>query len=373
MPSRRRDVACQIRVESEPSRQPLGQGGQGRAGVAAHEQVACIGSAAGLGVDVDLDAACRQGERLILGLVPAQPRAGDDQQVHGLEEGLDLRQTGAGGERQRMVLRNRAAAVPTADRRDAEIDQRPHGGRITLGPVADPEEWALRRRHDLGQRSERRLIGSDRRRPRQGQGIEIGRARDLGALDIDRDFDADRATRRRHRILHRPGQDAQRLARREDPVRGLADRGEHRRLAGHVVDRPHITVQHPGRRLSGDVEQRRSGEPRLDQGRHGIRRSRPGAGDQNAQPALHAGISVGHVPPAILAAGGDETDGVAAADGVQRRDVVHRDDAEHRLHLHPLQKVGDQVAHHIFFGHCHPPVGLSICFAGVWRAGRGRA
>ena len=66
-------------------------------------------------------------------------------------------------------------------------------------------------------------------------------------------------------------------------------------------------------------------------------------------------MSVGHVSGAGLAAGGDETHGVAARDGVENRQVVDRHHAVGGIDAAGLEERSDDLADGRVFGHVPAP------------------
>jgi len=97
-------------------------------------------------------------------------------------------------------------------------------------------------------------------------------------------------------------------------------------------------------------------EARLDQRAGGVRRARPGAGEQYTEAAVDPRISVRHMTATGLAARRHEADRVAPADRVEHRNIVDRYDAERGLDPAMLEELGDQIADGKRFGHGISPV-----------------
>ena len=110
------------------------------------------------------------------------------------------------------------------------------------------------------------------------------------------------------------------------------------------MDRAAPLADMGARRLPGDVEQGRAGNPRLDQPADRVGRPRSGAGEDHAEAVRTARIAVGHVGRPRLAARHDEADGVAPRQGVEHRHVMDRDHAEGMVDAGTLQRRGHQFA-----------------------------
>ena len=232
-----------------------------------------------------MDQRLRQLQREFHRLMAAQPAADHQHRIHGLVEFLHPRRAVAmqPAEGHRMVLGDDPAPVPGTDRAEAELQQRHRLGAGGLGAIAEPAASAASRARGSPPprpAPPRRAAG---RGDRQHQRVELRRARDGGALDVDRDLDADGAHRRGQRQGRGAGQHAERFLRRTHPEGGLRDRRQHRRLARHVVHRAHVAVEVFRGGLAGDVQHRAAGELRLRPG-PGTVLAAPGPVEENITP-----------------------------------------------------------------------------------------
>ena len=262
-----------------------------------------------------------------------------------------------------MLLGHRALAVDAVEHGEAEIEQLVHRRTRAARAGAQPQHRPLRRDHARGEFVEFGIRRRARRRQRQHEIVEDRRPLDRHALQIDRHLDADRASRRRQRIHRRAGQHADRLLRGAHAIGALRHRAQHAKLVRRVVHGAHLAIDEFRRGLAGDVQHGRAGEARLDQPADGVRRARPGGGEDHAQAAGDACVAVRHVRAAQLAARHDEADGVAPADCIQHRDVVHRGDAERGGDAALREEFGHQVADGVIARHRHAPA--RCCDAGA--------
>jgi hypothetical protein len=124
------------------------------------------------------------------------------------------------------------------------------------------------------------------------------------------------------------------------------------------VDVAQLLVDKLGSGLAGQVQDRRSGKPRLDQAGHGIGGTGAGAADGDAELAGRSRKSIGHVAGAHFSARHDEPDGIPAADRVEHGDVVDRHHAEGGGNATIRQELRDQVAD-VVVAHCLTLTGVA--------------
>jgi hypothetical protein len=220
------------------------------------------------------------------------------------------------------------------------------------------------RTHRLGRRFERR----------GGQRIELHRQVDKSGLDVDWDLDADGAAGRREGEARRFAQRGQRGLGVADAERGLADRLQHLQLRRRFVNEAEVAVDVVGLDLPGEVQQRRAGGQRLDQRAGRIAGAGAGAGDAHAQGAGDAGIRIGHVAGAGLAARRHEADLAAPVERVEDGHVVDGDHAERGANAAALEEAGGEFTdgdaggrgggHAVFLEAAMPP-GWGMC-ASSW-------
>ncbi len=210
-----------------------------------------------------------------------------------------------------------------------------------LRAAAAPQQRPARRSQKLGRCGDASCIrcgDGDRQRR------EVGGNRDRRLLHVDRDFDADRPHRRRQRGAHRLLENAERGLRRPDSIGRFRDRAQHLELRARFVDERAPAIDIGLLDLAGDVDHRTAGGQRLDHAAGGVARRGPGAGQRDADIARCAGMCVGHVERARLAARRHEPDPAAPPEGVKHRHVVDRDDAIGGGHATGFEERGDEIA-----------------------------
>ncbi len=334
-------VAREGRVDRGAVAEALDQAQQGQFGVAFDEEIVRVGQPVLRRVGIDAGERLGQAERVLQSLVAAQARAHRDHEVGGLVEVGHRRHGVEGAEAHRVAFRHDAAAVHAGDDADAHLGQLAGLGRGCPCAAAEPEERALGVADQRCEPVERGTVGDrwvdDRRRDRTGQ-------RDLGALDVDRDLDADWSRGRGKRGPHRLLQYRERVFGARYAEEPLRDRLEHARLVRRLVDVAAALIEKAGLDLAGQMEHRRAGGERLDEAAGGVTGRNARGGHADAKPARHPREGVGHVERARLAARRHEAHAPARGDRVEDRHVVDRDDAESGADAAGLEIGRDQRA-----------------------------
>ena len=269
-----------------------------------------------------------------------------------------------------MLLGDGALAVDAVDRGEAEIEQLVHCRARPACAGTEPQHRPLRRHDARGKFVKFAVRRRARRRQRQHEIVEDGRALDRRALQIDRHLDADRAGRRRQSVHRGTGQHADCLLRGADAIGTLRDRAQHAELIRRVVHGADLAIDELRRGLTGDVQHGCAGEARLDQTTDGIRRTWSGGGENHTETAGDARIAVGHVGAAQFAARHDEADGVAPTDRIQHRDVVHGGDAERGGDAALREEFRHQIADGIIARHLALPFAVATLEQAVWSVNR---
>ena len=227
-------------------------------GVGLDQQVGQVVLGGVRGIDVDRDQVRRLGLLPALGHHPVEVRADRDHGVGLVPEGADLGDVRRRLDQAGVAGRQQAArGVGEHDRGDEALGQ-PGDGRPGLGrerAAAGPDQRAAGAVEQLDGTRELVLVGRGRL-PADGLGLGAGTR--LGAEQVGRDLDVDRAARRGHRQARRGVDGRAGLVRALEAEGALDDGLEHRRLVGGLVEHaaPDAGASQPGRDVGGDDEHR---------------------------------------------------------------------------------------------------------------------
>ena len=236
--------------------QPVGQRVQGCACIADMEQAGAIGPAVCRGVDIDVNPVCWQLHAHVACFLGADARSGDQHAIDGLVVRLYPRHGSECAQYQRIGFRHHAAAQPRRYQRNAHVDEALHGLTREFSTVSGPEQGPFGLQQLVGYQVKTGFVACIGGRRFQRQAVEQLRARNFGALDVDRNFDADRAGWRGHGGAGCLHQRTKRAFSGPDAEGNLAGALQHPKLIDHVMHRALALFDIAGCGLAGQVQHR---------------------------------------------------------------------------------------------------------------------